>query len=57
MLDEFLVQKHISKPALILNRKYDIRMFVLLMGTDPLRIYLYNNGYVRIALEEFETPN
>lgn len=27
------------------------------MGTDPLRVYFFHDGYVRIAFDEYERPN
>ena len=32
-------------------------MYVLLAGCDPLRIYLYKEGLVRFATEEYEAPD
>ncbi|XP_076766667.1 tubulin monoglutamylase TTLL4 [Xylocopa sonorina] len=44
-----VVQRYISWPRLIDGIKFDIRVYVLLTSIDPLRIYVYNEGLVRLA--------
>ncbi|KZC14544.1 Tubulin polyglutamylase TTLL4 [Dufourea novaeangliae] len=44
-----IAQRYISKPRLIDGIKFDIRLYVLLTSIDPLRIYVYNDGLVRLA--------
>ena len=49
----FLVSKYISKPHLINNKKYDLRIYVLISSLYPLKIYMYKEGLVRFATEEY----
>jgi glutathione synthase/RimK-type ligase-like ATP-grasp enzyme len=49
----FVIQKYLSQPLLINNLKFDIRIYVVVTGIDPLRIYIYNDGLVRFATEEY----
>ncbi|CAK9816994.1 Tubulin monoglutamylase TTLL4 [Anthophora quadrimaculata] len=49
VLRSLVVQRYISWPRLIDGIKFDIRLYVLLTSIDPLRIYVYNEGLVRLA--------
>ena len=46
---EFLMQKYLTKPYLINGHKFDLRLYVLLTGIDPLRVFLYKDGLVRLV--------
>ena len=50
---QYLISKYIDKPHLLNNKKYDLRIYVLVASFTPLRIYLYNNGLVRFATEDY----
>ena len=51
-----LVQEYIE-PHLIHNRKYHMRIHALVTSIEPLRIYLYNEGSVKIAPKEYSPDN
>jgi hypothetical protein len=41
-------------PLLIDNLKFDLRIYVALTSIHPLRIYMYEDGLVRFATNEYQ---
>mgnify|MGYP003331996660 CR=1 FL=1 len=55
--DEHLVaQRYIGDPFLLDGLKFDLRIYVLLYGVNPLRIFMYQEGLVRLATEQYVKP-
>ena len=42
---------------LIDGLKFDLRIYVLLAGTDPLKIFVYDDGLVRLCTEKYKVPS
>ena len=51
--DVYLISKYINNPHLINKLKYDFRIYVLITGLSPLKMYLYKEGMVRFSTEEY----
>lgn len=54
MNEKIVVQEYLENPYLIDNLKFDIRLYVLVASCDPLKIFLYHDGIVRFATEEYK---
>ena len=50
---KMLVQRYIRDPHLLDGYKYDLRVYVALTSVDPLRVFLYREGLVRLATEKY----
>ena len=50
-----IVSKYVSKPHLLRGYKYDLRLYVLVTSFDPLKIYLFRDGLVRLATVPYST--
>lgn len=54
--ENFVVQEYIDKPLLLDGFKFDLRVYVLVTSCDPLRVFLFNDGLVRLATEKYLPP-
>lgn len=52
--DHVVAQKYISDPYLIDGLKFDLRIYVLLYGINPMKIYVYEDGLARFATTPYE---
>jgi len=55
-LEHYVVQRYVHKPYLIDGLKFDLRIYVLVYGCDPLRIYIYKEGLARLATDPYVVP-
>lgn len=53
-----IVTEYIDNPLLLDGHKFDLRVYVVIVGIDPLRVYIrHNSTLVRLATEKYEKPN
>ncbi|KAI3368727.1 hypothetical protein L3Q82_025709 [Scortum barcoo] len=56
--EHFIVQEYLDKPFLMEGYKFDLRIYILVTSScDPLRIFLYNDGLVRMGTEKYHPPS
>lgn len=55
--DSMICQQYIKNPLLWNGYKFDIRVYVLITSVKQLRVYIYNEGIVRLATEKYEQPD
>lgn len=49
-----VVQIYIEKPFLMEKMKFDLRLYVLVTGINPLRIYLSKEGLARLSTKMYD---
>ena len=47
--NEFVIQEYIENPLLIDNKKFDIRVYVLLSGVNPMKCFISTEGLARFC--------
>ena len=52
-----IVQEYVDKPLLVDGYKSDLRIYVLVTSCDPLRVFLYNDGLLRMSTEKYVAPH
>ncbi|XP_027686685.2 tubulin polyglutamylase TTLL7 isoform X1 [Chelonia mydas] len=55
--DHLIVQEYLDKPFLMEGYKFDLRVYILVTSCDPLKIFLYHDGLVRMGTEKYHPPN
>lgn len=53
---EMIVQLYVSKPLLLDEKKFDIRVYVCIFGLNPVEAYICDEGIARFCTESFQRP-
>jgi tubulin polyglutamylase TTLL6/13 len=54
--DRVVAQHYLDSPYLIKGLKFDLRIYVLLYGINPLKVYLFEDGLARFATSPYRKP-
>ncbi|NWV84807.1 TTLL7 polyglutamylase, partial [Dasyornis broadbenti] len=54
--DHLIVQEYLDKPFLMEGYKFDLRVYILVTSCDPLKVFLYHDGLVRMGTEKYHPP-
>ena len=54
---KLVVSEYLSNPLLIDGFKFDMRLYVLLYGSNPLRVFLFKDGLIRLCTKQYKPPS
>jgi hypothetical protein len=51
---KWMVQEYVANPHTMKQRKYVLRLYVLISSITPLRVYLYRQGFAKLASAPYD---
>ena len=51
----YVVSRYIAEPLLVSNKKFDLRLYVLVTGYRPLMAYIHRQGFARFCSAEYSS--
>ena len=55
--NEYLLQRYVENPLTINGRKFDVRLYLVIWGIDPIEAYFCNEGLARFCTHQYQKPN
>lgn len=50
----WVAQKYIEKPMIIIRKKFDMRVWVLITSVKPLTVWLFTTPYLRFTANDYD---
>ena len=54
--EALVAQRYVLKPYLLDGLKFDLRIYFLVAGCEPLRLFVFKEGMARLATNEYTAP-
>ena len=54
---KWIAQKYLETPKLMQGRKFDFRIWVVVVSWNPYLVYWYTDFYLRLGSESYSTKN
>ena len=52
--EPIVVQEYLNNPFLLDGLKFDMRIYVLVLQSEPLKVFLCKEGLVRFATQDYQ---
>eukprot|EP00756_Hemistasia_phaeocysticola_P009575 Hpha_TRINITY_DN14918_c4_g2::TRINITY_DN14918_c4_g2_i1::g.142982::m.142982/K16582/TTLL6_13; tubulin polyglutamylase TTLL6/13 len=56
-LEDAVVQEYVDQPLLIEDKKFDLRVYVLVTSVRHMSVQVFNEGLVRLCTEDYVAPS
>jgi tubulin monoglycylase TTLL3/8 len=50
----WITQKYIERPMVVIGKKFDIRVWVLVTSVNPLTVFMFTKPYLRFTSEDYD---